>query len=162
MVVSGVEPRCSLLRAPKFRKERSSYPRSGFTLIMFFLTSARFYQTARRHIPEDTNRQSRPRVPLPSSLFEMVGTYNFQIRKLLKAPTVFLRRVATERGNTSFENVKMCRYSPTVTYFKDLEIDGWIILKRIVKMWGMDWIALAEDRGTWRALVNAVMYLRVP
>jgi hypothetical protein len=27
---------------------------------------------------------------------------------------------------------------------------------------GLDWIALAQDRGRWRALVNAVMNLRVP
>jgi hypothetical protein len=29
-------------------------------------------------------------------------------------------------------------------------------------MWGVDWIELARDRGRWRALVNAVMNLRVP
>jgi len=27
---------------------------------------------------------------------------------------------------------------------------------------GMDWIEMAQDRGRWRALVNAEMNLRVP
>jgi hypothetical protein len=46
----------------------------------------------------------------------------------------------------------------------DSGVDGRIILKWIFEKWdkGMDWIELAEDRDMWRALVNAVINLRVP
>jgi len=47
----------------------------------------------------------------------------------------------------------------------DPDIDGRIILRWISRKWGvglMDWIELAQDRDRWRALVNAVMNLRVP
>jgi len=47
--------------------------------------------------------------------------------------------------------------------FKDLGVDGRIILKWIFKklVWLMDWIALLHDRDKWRALVNFVMSLQV-
>jgi hypothetical protein len=43
-------------------------------------------------------------------------------------------------------------------------VDGRIILKWIFKKWdgGMDSIELAHDRDRWRAVLNAVMNLRVP
>jgi hypothetical protein len=46
----------------------------------------------------------------------------------------------------------------------DPSIEGRIILKCIFKEWdgGMNWIEVPQDRGRWRALVNAVMNLRVP
>jgi hypothetical protein len=45
----------------------------------------------------------------------------------------------------------------------DPRVDGRIILKSI-KKWdgGIDWIELTQDRDRWRAVVNAVMNLRVP
>jgi hypothetical protein len=47
----------------------------------------------------------------------------------------------------------------------DPDVDGRIILKWIFKTWNswdMDWVELAQDRDRWKALVNAVMNLRVP
>jgi hypothetical protein len=46
----------------------------------------------------------------------------------------------------------------------DPGVDGSIILKWIFKkLYGvMDWIELAQDRDRLRAVVNAVMSLRVP
>jgi hypothetical protein len=43
-------------------------------------------------------------------------------------------------------------------------VDGRIILIWIFKsgMEGMDWIDMAQDSDRWRAVVNAVMNLRVP
>jgi hypothetical protein len=46
---------------------------------------------------------------------------------------------------------------------RDPGVDGRIILRWIFGKWdgGMNWIELAQDRDRWRALVNAVMNLRV-
>ena len=45
----------------------------------------------------------------------------------------------------------------------DQGVDGRVILRWIFRIWGdMDWIELAQDRDRWRAIVNAVMNLRVP
>ena len=49
-------------------------------------------------------------------------------------------------------------------HLENLGVDWRIILKWIFEVggWGgRDWIELAQDRGRWRALLNAVMDLRV-
>jgi hypothetical protein len=48
---------------------------------------------------------------------------------------------------------------------EDPGVDGRIILRWIiqeVRYEGMGWIDLAQDKDRWRALVNAVMNLRLP
>jgi hypothetical protein len=49
-------------------------------------------------------------------------------------------------------------------HLKNPGVDKNIILNWSLKKWyrGMDWIHLAQDSYRWRALVNAVMNLRVP
>jgi len=50
-------------------------------------------------------------------------------------------------------------------HLEDADVDGSIILRWIFWKWdggGMGCIDLAKDRDRWRALVNAVMNLRVP
>jgi len=43
-------------------------------------------------------------------------------------------------------------------------VDGRIMVRSVFRKWvgGVDWIDLAQDRDRWRALVNAVMNIRVP
>jgi len=47
---------------------------------------------------------------------------------------------------------------------EDRGVDGRIILKWIYKTWdgGMDWTDLAQERSSWRAVVNTVMKRWVP
>jgi hypothetical protein len=50
-------------------------------------------------------------------------------------------------------------------HWEDQDVDGWTILKmdlREIECDSIDLIDLAQDRDQWRALVNAVMNLRVP
>jgi hypothetical protein len=51
-----------------------------------------------------------------------------------------------------------------IDHLGDPGADGRIILRWIFRKWDgdMDWIDLAQDRDRWRALVNTVIYLRVP
>jgi hypothetical protein len=50
-------------------------------------------------------------------------------------------------------------------HFRNPDIHWRIILKWIFRKWGvegMDWISLAHEREKCRALVNAIMNIRVP
>jgi hypothetical protein len=49
-------------------------------------------------------------------------------------------------------------------HLEDPGVDGRIILKWIFKKWdgGVEWIDMAQDRDRLRAVVSAVMNLRVP
>jgi hypothetical protein len=46
---------------------------------------------------------------------------------------------------------------PRRRWVNDIKID-----LREIEWDGMDWIDLAQDRGQWRALVNAIINLRAP
>jgi len=50
-------------------------------------------------------------------------------------------------------------------HLEDPGVDRWIILRWIFRKWdvgSMNWLRLAQYKDRWRALVNAVMNLRVP
>ena len=45
---------------------------------------------------------------------------------------------------------------------ENLGVDDRIILKDMLKKLDVNWIVLAQEADKWRALVNAVMNLRIP
>ena len=50
-------------------------------------------------------------------------------------------------------------------HWGDKDIDGRIILRWILRKWEwgcVDWMELAQDRDSWRALVSTVMNFVVP
>jgi hypothetical protein len=49
-------------------------------------------------------------------------------------------------------------------HMEDIGLDGSIIFRYIFTEWGcggIDWIDLAQDRDSWRTLVNTLMNIRV-
>jgi len=49
-------------------------------------------------------------------------------------------------------------------HWEDLDVDGRKLLKCNIQEvgWDMDWMEMAQDRDRWRALLKALMSLRVP
>jgi hypothetical protein len=104
---------------------------------------------------------------------EWRGLHNEELNDLFSSPHI-IRVVKSKRMRWAGHVARMGkREVHTGFWWGDLResdylanpgVDGRIILKRIFKKWdeGMDWIELARDRDRWRALVNAVMNLRVP
>jgi hypothetical protein len=99
--------------------------------------------------------------------------HNEELNDLYSSPNII--RVIKSRRTRWARHVarRGKREVPTGFWWGDLRegdhlgdpgVDGRIMLKWIFKKWdgGMDWIELAQDRGRWRCLVNAVMNFRVP
>ena len=51
---------------------------------------------------------------------------------------------------------------PAVLHLADITKTATVAQKIFMAIRGMEWINLAQDGDRWRALVNAVMSLRVP
>jgi hypothetical protein len=100
--------------------------------------------------------------------------HNEELRDLYSSPSI-TRIIKSRRmrwaGNVARmgEKINVCRLlvrkpegkrtlgRPRRRWVDNIKID---LLER--GLVGVDWISLAQDRGKWRALVNAVMNLQVP
>ena len=138
------------------------------------------YQTTRRHMSQD--------LALQDSYFSFSGTWKDRPRKWVSVTTVwgFLRLQDANgeyiwisgRGQASRGDPPVCKLGEALTtlhrknctMFRNISQSFRLLSfgttqavdKRHDICICMDWSDLAEDRGRWRALVNAVMNLRVP
>jgi hypothetical protein len=77
----------------------------------------------------------------------------------LKAGIEGIKRTGKRRGVYRFywENLK------ERDHLEDPDIDGSIILRWIVSKWDEEaWTGLGQETDRWRAIVNVVMYFRIP
>jgi hypothetical protein len=84
------------------------------------------------------------------------------IRVIISRRMRWARHVARMREGRGAYRILVGRLEGR-NHLEDPGVDGRIILKWIRK-WdgGMDWVHMVQDKDRWRALVNAVMKLRVP
>jgi hypothetical protein len=100
--------------------------------------------------------------------------HNEELRDLYSPPSII--RIMTSRKMRWHEHVARMREKRNAYRLLMGKPEGKRPLRRPRRRWvdnikmdvleigwgGVDWIGLAEDRDRWRALVNAVMSLRVP
>jgi hypothetical protein len=87
-----------------------------------------------------------------------------ELNDLYSSPNI-IRAIKSRRMRWAGHVARMGkREVHTGFWWGDPGVDGRIILIRTLKKWdgGMNWLELAQERDRWRALVNAVMNLRVP
>jgi hypothetical protein len=95
---------------------------------------------------------SRPPVTVLSQVNQDHAPYPISSRSILKLYNLHLYRVLVGKPEGKIQLRR-----PKSRWEDNIKMD-----LQEVGCGGMDWIALAEDRDRWLALVSAVMNLRVP